>query len=146
MPLKSQGHCGFGRGLSGRHWVWCNGRGPHLEFRQEPQVTSPFLTSIQGSLQRCDRRVRPRLLLRNGTPLASRVVHGVTGHLSSWIWNLRVFPDDALGVSAPSCCDFIHRVAFEEVSGHRVLIRSEKRNQGLLEYGSTQEATSRIFS
>ena len=27
--------------------------------------------------------------LRNGTPLASRVVHGVTGHLSSCVWNLR---------------------------------------------------------
>ena len=27
------------------------------------------------------------------------------------------------GVSAPSCCAFTHRVAFEEVSGHRVLIK-----------------------
>ena len=26
--------------------------------------------------------------LRNGTPLASRVVHGVTGHVSSCVWNL----------------------------------------------------------
>jgi len=48
-----------------------------------------------------NRRVRLRLLLKNGTPLASRVVHGVTGHLSSCIWNLRVFLDDATGVSVP---------------------------------------------
>ena len=27
------------------------------------------------------------------------------------------------GVSDPSFCAFIHRVAFEEVSGHRVLLR-----------------------
>ena len=27
-------------------------------------------------------------------------------------------------VSAPSCCAFTHRFAFEEVSGHRVLIKS----------------------
>ena len=46
-------------------------------------------------------RVRPRIVLRNGTPLASRVVHGVTGHLSSCIWNLRIYLDYATGVSVP---------------------------------------------
>ena len=35
------------------------------------------------------------------TPLDSRVGHGVTGHLSSCIWNLRLFLDDATGVSVP---------------------------------------------
>ena len=44
VPLKSQGYCAVGRGLSGLHWVWCNRRGPHLEWRQEPQGSSPFLT------------------------------------------------------------------------------------------------------
>ena len=34
--------------------------------------------------------------LRNGTPLASRVVHGVSGPLNC-VWNLQVFPDDARG-------------------------------------------------
>ena len=34
---------------------------------------------------------------RNGTPLASRVVHGVSGPLSNCVWNLQVFPDDAWG-------------------------------------------------
>ena len=29
------------------------------------------------------------------TPLASRVVHGVSGPLSKCVWNLQVFPDDA---------------------------------------------------
>ena len=32
---------------------------------------------------------------RNGTPLASRVVHEVTDHLWSCVRNLRVFPEDA---------------------------------------------------
>ena len=44
------------------------------------------------------------------------------------------------GVSAPSFCDFIHRVALEEVSGHRVLIKSGPGNQGLLECGTTHVA------
>ena len=35
--------------------------------------------------------------LRNGTPLASRFVHGVSGPLSNCVWNLQVFPDDAWG-------------------------------------------------
>ena len=51
-----------------------------------------------------------------------------------------------LGVSAPSCCAFIHRVAFEEVSGHRVLIKSEPGNWSLSECGTTHEAKSRISS
>ena len=99
MPMRSQGYCGVERGLSGLPWVWCNGRGPCLEMRQEPQRSSPCLTSMAGSVQSWNRRVRPRLVLRNGTPLASRVVHGVTGHLLSCIWNLRVFPDGATVVS-----------------------------------------------
>ena len=33
---------GGGRGLSGPHWVWCIGRGPRLQLRQEPQGTSDF--------------------------------------------------------------------------------------------------------
>ena len=65
--------------------------------------TSGFL-SISDLYRRVsaelDRRVRPRLVL-NGTPLASRVVHGVTGHLLSCIWNLRLFPEEATGVSVP---------------------------------------------
>ena len=48
------------------------------------------------------------------------------------------------GVSAPSCCDFVHRVTFEEMSRHRVLIKSEWGNRCLLECGMTHEATSRI--
>ena len=71
MLMRSQGYCGVGRGLLGLHWDWCNGGGLHFELRQEPQGTSSFLISITGSLQRWSSRVRPRLVLRNGTQLAS---------------------------------------------------------------------------
>ena len=101
VPVRNQEYCGVGRSLSGLHWVWCNGRGPRLELSQEPQDSSSFLTQITGSLQSCDRRGRPSLVLRHGTPLASRVVHGVTGHLSSCIWNLWVFPYNARGCQCP---------------------------------------------
>ena len=40
-------------------------------------------------------------MLRNGTPLASRVFHGMTGHLSSFIWDLWVFPVNAIRMSVP---------------------------------------------
>ena len=33
VPMGSQEYCGVGRGLSGLHWVWCNGTGPHLKLR-----------------------------------------------------------------------------------------------------------------
>ena len=99
--IGSQEYCGLGRGLSGLHWVWCSGTGPRLELRWETLCSSPFLTSIAGSLQSWNRRVRPRLALRNGTLLSSRVVHGVTAQLSCCIWNLRVFLDNTTGVSMP---------------------------------------------
>ena len=38
----------LGRGLSGLHWAWCIGRGPHLRLRQEPQGTSDFRLRSQG--------------------------------------------------------------------------------------------------
>ena len=101
MPLRTQGYCGVGRGLSGLHWVWCNGRGPHLEWTQEPQASSPFLTRIPWSLQSRDKRVTPSLLLRNGPSFAFRVVYRVTGHLSKCLWDLRVFLDDARGCQCP---------------------------------------------
>ena len=68
---------------------------------QEPQGSSPFLTRVAGYLPSMDKRVTPHLLWRHGSPLALRVVHGVTGHLLSCVWNLWVFPDDAQGCQCP---------------------------------------------
>ena len=45
------------------------------------------------------------------------------------------------GVSAPSCYAFTHRVAFEEVSGHRVLLKSGPGNRGLSACGTTHVAS-----
>ena len=68
-----------------------------------PLLTSPGpdLTRIAVSLQSSNRRVRPRLVWRNGTLLASPVVHGVTGHFSSCVWYLRVSADDTRGCQCP---------------------------------------------
>ena len=51
-----------------------------------PLLTSPGpgLTQIAVSLQSSNRRVRPRLVWRNGTLLASQVVHEVTGRDSTY--------------------------------------------------------------
>ena len=61
----------------------------------------PDLTQIAVSLQSSNRRVRPRLVWRNGTLLASPVVHGVTVQFSSCVWYLRVSPDDTRGCQCP---------------------------------------------
>ena len=61
VPLRNQGYCGVGSGLSGLHRVWCSGRGPQLELRQEPQGSSPFLTLIAVSLPSWDRRVSAQI-------------------------------------------------------------------------------------
>ena len=45
------------------------------------------------------------------------------------------------GVSDPSCCAFTHRVDFEEVSGHRVLLKSGPGNRGRSACGTTHVAS-----
>ena len=44
------------------------------------------------------------------------------------------------GVSAPLCCAFIHRVAFEEPSGPRVLLKGGPGNRGRSACGTTHVA------
>ena len=66
--------------------------------------------------------------------------------MSSGIWNLGVFSRRCTGESLPLRIDFIHRVEFEEVSGHRVLIKRGPGNRGPSECGSTHEATSGMSS
>ena len=111
--------------------------------------TSGFL-SVSDS----DRRVPAELgqesqessCLRKGTPLASRGAQGVSGPLLSCVWNLRVFPEMHDGDSAPSCCAFTHWVAFEEVSGPRVLFKSGPGNRGLSACGTTHGASFKFPS
>src|SRR5574337_880403 len=103
------------------------------------------ISPIAGSLQTGDRRVRPRLGLRHGTPLASRDVPGERGRWSGCLWNLGVFSERCTE-KLPLRVDFIHRVEFGEVSGHRVLIKRGPGNRGPTECGTTHEATSGMSS
>ena len=77
VPMGSQVYCGVGRGLSGLHWVWCNGRGPHLKLRWEPQDSSPVLTLISDCVCHFKQGVRFQRVWRHGSVLSSRVVKGV---------------------------------------------------------------------
>ena len=79
VPMGNQEYCGVGRGLSGLHWVWSNGRGPHPELKREPQGSSPVLTWVSGCVCRFKQGVRSRHVWRHGTLLSSRVVKGVSG-------------------------------------------------------------------
>ena len=54
----------------------------------------------------------------------------------SCLWNPWVFQTMHRGFSAPSCCAFIHRVAFQEVSRQRILNKSGPGNWGLSACGT----------
>ena len=95
VPMGSQEYCGVGMVLSGLHWVWCNGRGPHLELRQEPQGSSAVLTWVSGCVCHfrqgagldmcgCMELCFP-LELSKGFQASSRVEFGTWG--SFWISN-----------------------------------------------------------
>ena len=78
--------------------------------------------------------------LRKGTPLASRVAQGVSGPSWSCVWNPRVFADDARGWQCPFVLCLPHRVAFEEGSGPRVLLKGGPGNRGRSACGPTHVA------
>ena len=81
------------RGPSGLRWVWCNGRGPHLEGRQEPQASSRFRTPMAWPPSCC-------------AVLETRAQDtGWRGVLEPLGWpRCRSFPDAALGgVAHPDC-------------------------------------------
>ena len=62
--------------------------------------TSDFLSVLDSDIRvpaELGQESQATSFLRNGTPLASRVVHGISGPLSKCVWNLQVFPDDARG-------------------------------------------------
>ena len=67
-------------------------RNGYQQVGEIPNLYRPGITEYLMALKSWDRRVRPCLVWRNGTPLASRVVHRITEHLSSCEWNLRFFP------------------------------------------------------
>ena len=78
--------------------------------------------------------------LRKGTPLASRVAQGVSGPSSSCVRNPGSLRKMHGRGSAPSCCAFTHRVAFEEGSGPRFLLKSGPGNRGRSACDPTHEA------
>ena len=62
--------------------------------------TSGFLSNSDSDhsvLTELGQESQATSFLRNGTPLASRVVHGVSGPLSNCVRNVQVFLYDALG-------------------------------------------------
>ena len=64
----------------------------------------------------------------------------MTGHLSSCIWNLRVFLDDAWGCDCPFVLHLHRQGGLREVFGHGVLVKSGPGNWGLSVGGIAHES------
>ena len=96
LPLRGEGSCGVGGasrdsagfGAMEEGLISGGGRNPRLPLCSDSDITVPAELGQESQASS---------FLRNGTPLASRVVHGVSGPLSNCLWNLQVFPDNARG-------------------------------------------------
>ena len=95
------------------------------ELGQESQASSWVEAWNSTCLSRCSRGERPLVEL----------------YLEP-----RGFSGRCTGESLPLRVDFIHRVEFEEVFGHRVLLKRGPGNRGPSQCGSTHEATSGMSS
>ena len=51
--------------------------------------------------------------------------------MTSCVWNLRVFPEDARGCHCPFIWCLPHRVAFKEVSSIRFISRADREIGGI---------------
>ena len=60
-------------------------------------------------------------MLRHGTPLALALFVGCQATFELYLESAAFYGGCNGGVSAPSCCDFILGVTFEEVPGHQDL-------------------------
>ena len=139
VPLRGEAYCGvggaFGTPLGLAQWKRASSRGE--------AGTSDFL-SVSDS----DRRVPAELgqesqassCLRKGTPLASRVAQGSQAPRRAVCGTRGSLRTMHGGGSAPSCCAFTHRVAFEEGSGPRVHLKSGPGNRGRSACGPTHVA------
>ena len=86
-------------------------------------------------------------------PLCVFPVVGLLGHMAvlfpvskgnqSWVFFGR---SEQCTEKLPLRVDFIHRLKFGEVAGHRVLIKRGPGNRGPTECGTTHEATSGMSS
>ena len=127
-----------------------------LGLAQWKRASSPGKAGTSGflSVSDSDRRVLAELgqesqassCLRKGIPIASRGAQGVLGPSSAVCGTCGCFRTMHDGDSAPLCCAFTHWVAFEEVSGPRVLFKSGQRNRGLSACGTTHGASLKFPS
>ena len=94
VPLIREGCCGVG-GAS-RDSTGLGAMEEGLISRGDRKLMLPLLFGLQPQGPcRVGTGESGLVLSGDGTPLASRVVLEVTGHLSSCVCNLPVFPDDA---------------------------------------------------
>src|SRR5574339_317518 len=91
--------------------------------------TAQELHSIAAAIPPTDYAIRTIVPVLGDTFFKPQYVPGERGHLSSCIWNLGFFSGRCTGESLPLRVDFIHRVEFGEVSGHRVLIKRGPGNR-----------------
>ena len=70
-PQESSVFMQVARGPYGFLCSRCQGQGPHLKLRPEPQCSSPVLTWISRFLWSFHRGVRPRLMCRHASLLSS---------------------------------------------------------------------------
>ena len=139
VPLIGEGCCGVGGasrdsaglGAMEEGLIWRVGRNIRLPPRFGLWPQGPCRV---GTGESC------LVLSEEGNPACLSSCQGFSGPWWSCVWNLRVFPMMHGGVNAPSCCAFTHRVAFEEGSGPRVLLKSGPGSRGRSACGTTHVA------
>ena len=125
LPRRSQVFFHVARGTSGILSSHRRGIGLCLEFCWSTQCSCPAAMGISGFLSRFNKGVRPRLVLRHGTRLSSRVVRGVRPPVG-FRWGIRAFLRGSARESClPSCCAGILGVTLELVQGNQDLSRVE---------------------
>ena len=154
MCLRPQG---ASQSASEKSGILCSLEGPletplHLVECKRDSSRVEAGTSVFLSISDSDRkvpacwyrRVRPRLFWRMGLLLPLELFSRLQATCRAVYVTCPFFRMMHRCVSAPSCCTFILKAAFQEVSEHRILIKSGPGNWSLSASGTTHKATYRI--
>ena len=108
----------------------------HLMLRDDSLEKTLMLGKIEGRRRKGEQRIRWLDGIINWMDMGLGGLQELVMDRGTW----------CAAVHGVAKRDFIHRVEFEEVSGHRVLIKRAPGNRGPSECGTTHEATSGMSS
>ncbi|WP_435330957.1 hypothetical protein, partial [Klebsiella pneumoniae] len=95
----------------------------------------------QNPLQTKNKKIKPHLILKHKTPLTSQNIPEKKKPLIKLYLKPKIFSKQYTK-KLPLHINFIHKIKFEKISKHQILIKKKPKNQNPTKYKTTHKTTS----